>query len=406
MKKNILYYASIFLSVADIGGAVWAGWNLLSVFLHTKRQNPFGSPGFSTSTWSAGSTWLIALYIAVLVICIALCFPLEMWRRKLRDEAEYDENGISRKFGDFSKLSASERKRIEEQKLMDAERILDTPTLKRMTHKGETDPETALKKLTGLNDVKKSMDEAAARMQYEATERKKDKRRQMEGMHMCFMGPPGTGKTTCAGIMTGYLYKYGYIKKNQYIETDGNFLKGETPGESSRKTRMLIDKAIGGVLFIDEAYALLQKNGNTYGQESIATIVKAMEDHRNDIVFIFAGYEKEMKELVNSNPGLESRIKYYMWFGDYTAEDLKDIFLSMSNQKGFCVSAEMMAEFDTRIRYEMKRPNFGNARTVRTLLEKIIDRHALNLAEHTDMEYERYILTGYDMPEIPAQKHI
>lgn len=400
MKKNLQYYFSIFLSVIDIGGAVWSGYNILAGFTKIKSGNPFENH----VEWSPSLTFI--LYLIILVICIIAYFPIEKWRQKLRDEVEYDEQGINRKYGYFSKLSSAERKKIEEQKMIDAERILDSATMKKITHKGENDPQAAISKLIGLDNVKKDMVEMAARMEYEMAERKKDKTRPMEGMHMCFIGPPGTGKTTCARIMTGFLYKYGYIKKNQCVEIDGNFLKGMSPGESSKKTQMLIQKSIGGVLFIDEAYALLQKNGGVYGQEAIATIVKAMEDNRGDIVFIMAGYDKEMKELINSNPGITSRVKYYMQFKNYTVEELKDIFSSMANGKGLCISAEIMEAFEERIRYEIRRSNFGNARSVRNILEKVIDRHALNLSKHVIDESKRYILTGWDMPKLQEENYL
>lgn len=214
-------------------------------------------------------------------------------------------------------------------------------------------------------------------------------------MHMCFYGPPGTGKTTCARIMAGYLYKYRYIRKNQCIEVDGNFFRGLTAGESSKKARMLITKALGGVLFIDEAYAIL--NGSE-GQEVIATIVKEMEDHRDDIIFIFAGYDREMKQLMNSNPGLTSRVKYNLWFGNYTVNDLSDIFRYMAGEQNFAVSADMDATFRERIMKEERLPNFGNARTVRTLLEKMIDKHATNIMDHVIGEEDRYMLRACDMP--------
>lgn len=332
--------------------------------------------------------------------------PLEMWRKTLREEVEYDENGTSKKYGSFMNLSADERKQLEKQKLMDNERILDSPTLARITHKGEDDPDEAMKKLIGLPKVKEQMREMAARMEYELEEYKRQGKKLKKGqaiehssMHMCFYGPPGTGKTTCARIMAGYLYKYRYIRKNQCIEVDGNFFRGLTAGESSKKAKMLITKALGGVLFIDEAYAIL--NGGE-GQEVIATIVKEMEDHRDDIVFIFAGYDREMKQLMNSNPGLTSRVKYNLWFGNYTINDLSDIFRYMAGSQNFAVSADMDAAFRERIAKEERLPNFGNARTVRTLLEKMIDKHATNIMDHVIGEEDRYMLRACDMPPMES----
>lgn len=166
--------------------------------------------------------------------------PLDAKRKQLREEYEYDENGVSRKRGKFSDLSAQERVKIEEQKMLDAERILDSPTVKKITHKGEEDPVAAMDHLVGLPKIKNQMREMAARMQYELQEYEKTGKKLKKGqtiphssMHMCFFGPPGTGKTTCARIMTGFLYQYRYIKKNQCVEVDGNFFRGMAPGEST-----------------------------------------------------------------------------------------------------------------------------------------------------------------------------
>ena len=389
MRKTLLYYLSIALSVIDILLGVYGAYNIL---LHYASQNKL-TP---TLNFMILPLWSCIVLVFVSVI---MFYPLDVWRRKLRDESEYDDNGINKKYGNFSKLSASQRKKIEEQKMIAAELVLDSATIKKITQKGEKEPRKKMDELIGLSTVKYKIDEMAARMQFESENREKKNKKQNKAMHMCFFGPPGTGKTTVARIMTGFLYKYGYIKKNQCVEVDGNFLKGMSPGESSKKTQMLIQKSLGGVLFIDEAYSLLQKNGNVYGQESIATIVKAMEDYRGEIVFIFAGYHDEMKELINSNPGIESRIKYYMDFGNYTVQELSDVFRYMANKENFVISADILEKFELYISKKMKERNFGNARTVRNVLERMIDKHALNIVNGVLPPESRYILQAVDMPE-------
>lgn len=392
-NKNLSYYLSILLSAAGIA-IIAIGFLLLvtdtdNVTEALKSGNVLTNPE-------------IIISLVLIAIGIISYKPLEIWRQRLREEVEYDENGVSKKYGSFMKLSAEERKQIEKQKLADNERILDTPTLKKITHPGEENPNKAMNTLIGMYNVKKEMHQMAARMQYEMDEYERQGKKLKKGetikhssMHMCFFGPPGTGKTTCARIMAGYLYKYHYIRKNQCIEVDGNFFRGLTAGESSKKASMLIVKAIGGVLFIDEAYAML--NGSE-GQEVIATIVKEMEDRRDDLVIILAGYDNEMRQLINSNPGLESRIKYKLWFGNYDINDLSEIFRMMAGQQNFAVSADMDEAFRDRIEKEQKKRNFGNARTVRTLLEKMIDQHATNLIDGVLDEDDRYILKACDMP--------
>lgn len=393
ISRNLQYYGAIALSGLGIALALVGALMLLNDMNDLKTLAEGGTPENTVKLVTA------IVFIAAAIISYK---PLEIWRKTLRDEVEYDENGTSRKYGSFMNLSAEERKQLEKQKLLDNERILDTPTMQRITHKGEADPDEAMKKLIGLPKVKEQMREMAARMQYELEEYRRKNKKIKKGqtiehssMHMCFYGPPGTGKTTCARIMAGYLYKYRYIRKNQCIEVDGNFFRGLSAGESSKKAKMLITRALGGVLFIDEAYSILSSGE---GQEVLATIVKEMEDHRDDIVFIFAGYDKEMRALLNANPGLTSRIKYNLWFGNYTVNDLSDIFRYMAGTQNFVVSADMDEAFRERIAKEARKPNFGNARTVRTLLEKMIDRHATNIMDHVLTEEDRYTLHSCDMP--------
>lgn len=244
----------------------------------------------------------------------------------------------------------------------------------------------------------------ASRMEYE---REKNRRQKTLGtlssMHMVFMGAPGTGKTTVARIMTGFLYKNHYIKKNQCIEVDGSFLTSSGMGDSAKKTKLLITKSMGGVLFIDEAYAIMDSPASG---EIIATLVKAMEDHKNDIIFIFAGYDKEMRALISTNPGLESRVKRYFWFADFDIADLRDIFLKFAGEEGFVVSGELMEAFSVRIAYEKKQKNFGNARTVRNLLDQMIDIHATNIVDRILPEEKRFILCENDLPKLETHKHI
>ena len=177
------------------------------------------------------------------------------------------------------------------------------------------------------------------------------------------------------------------------MEIDGNFFNGLSVGESSKRANMLITKSLGGVIFIDEAYALLSNGG---GQEVIATIVKAMEDHRDEIVFIFAGYEKEMEKLVRSNPGIESRIKYHLHFEEYNLGELKQIFKEMAHEKNLLVSEKLLDAFSNEIMYKKSQPDFGNARTVRNMLDTIIDKHAVNLRNGSIPEADRYKLKACD----------
>lgn len=347
----------------------------------------------SLPTWCS----IASALAGVMLLGFSEFFTLK--RNKYRDIVEYDENGISKKYGNFSRLSNQERKIIEQQKMMQRELLVDSVTLKNITHNGDKNPEESLDQMIGLDETKLEIKKMAARMKFEfeklpPKERKKKKFTPVSANHMCFIGPPGTGKTTVARIMTGFLYKYNYIKKNQYIEIDGNFFNGGSLGESTEKAEYILGQASGGVLFIDEAYAMM----NSYsGQEAIATLVKHMEDNRSNLIVIFAGYEREMKQFIDSNSGLESRIKYWLHFNNYKSEELWNIFLLMAKQNGFEVDPEVKDLFLRVMIAEVQKQNYGNARTVRNVLDKTIDQHAFNLMENIISQRDKNRITPNDI---------
>ena len=341
------------------------------------------------------------VYIICLVIAgISLMFNkvLTNLRVKYRQDVEYDEYGLSKTKGKYEYLSKAERDQIDLQKTADMERIVDSTALKKMTKEGSVNPETDMEKLIGLEPVKQKMKEMVARMQFEKDrnkgKKKKDITNSMSGRHMVFYGSPGTGKTTVARILTGFLYENGYIKKNKCVEVDGNFLKA---GEyTATKTELVIRQAFDGVLFIDEAYALME-SGDGSGEQAIATLIKQMEDNRDRFILIIAGYTNEMKKLLNANPGFESRIKEYLDFPDYNEIEMRQIFQVMANEQDFVIDAEAMSAFDERILKERKLRSFGNGRTVRNILDESIDRHALNYAEGRITEKNKFRIMEIDI---------
>ena len=199
-------------------------------------------------------------------------------------------------------------------------------------------------------------------------------------LHMVFLGNPGTGKTTVARIISKILYELNYIKKDKLVEVTSKDLVAEYVGQTAIKTANVVNKAMGGVLFIDEAYSLASGSGqgNSYNEEAIATLIQLMENNRDDLVVIFAGYTKEMQDFLNLNSGIVSRIGYTVEFEDYTTEELIKIFNQMMEKSGFVVSKEAIKKLEDIINANRNMKNFGNARFVRNIYEKSIIKHASN----------------------------
>lgn len=206
-------------------------------------------------------------------------------------------------------------------------------------------------------------------------------------LHMVFLGNPGTGKTTVARIVANILYNIGYIKENKLIEVSSKDLVAEYVGQTAPKTNSVIEKALGGVLFIDEAYSLAYQNGeNSYNEDAVSTLIQGMENHRDELVVIFAGYTKEMQSFLDSNSGIVSRIGYTLEFDDYNEKELIAIFDKFMNKSGFIVSNEAENELKEIIKEHQNDKNFGNARFMRNIYEKSIIKHASNCKNIKDKE--------------------
>ncbi len=209
--------------------------------------------------------------------------------------------------------------------------------------------------------------------------------------HLVFYGNPGTGKTTVARIIAKLYKELGVISKGQLVETDRSGLVAGYVGQTAIKTKEIIDSAMGGVLFIDEAYTLAPEGGSgqDFGQEAIDTLLKAMEDNRGDFVVIVAGYPDLMSRFINSNPGLSSRFNKYLYFDDYNAEELEKIFILMCEKYQYVLDDELKEQLPDFFKALVltKPDNFANAREVRNIFEKAVQRQSSRLyndKEHTN----------------------
>ena len=338
---------------------------------------------------------LAVIGIVLIAVGLTLSKVFSNMRVEARREVEYDEFGLSKSKGNYERLSKAERDAIDLQKTAHMEQIMNSSAIKKMTHEGSTDPQADMDNMIGLESVKNKMREMVARMKFDSEDKnRKNSANGISGRHMVFFGSPGTGKTTVARILTGFLYQYGYIKKNKCVEVDGNFLKAGQ--DTAIKTELTVRQAYDGVLFVDEAYALMD-SGDGSGREAVATLIKQMEDHRDRFILILAGYTGEMQVLLNANPGFESRIKEYLDFPDYNDEEMRQIFVMMAKQNGFEVAPDALYALDERVAKERRLRSFGNARTARNILDESIDRHSLNYVDGRLDRKDRYCLCGIDI---------
>ena len=229
-------------------------------------------------------------------------------------------------------------------------------------------------------------------------------------MHMIFTGNPGTGKTTIARLVSRYLKAIGVLSGGQLVEVTRADLVGRYVGHTAPLTTQVLKSAVGGVLFIDEAYALTnQENANDFGKEAIEVLLKNMEDHRKDLIVIVAGYTELMGRFIHSNPGLESRFNKYFYFEDYTGDQLMEIFRSMCGKNGYTIGneAEKYAEAYFAGLYEERDENFGNARDVRNVFERAVARQSDRVAalEAPTKEQLMELTVGDLREEEPEETH-
>jgi len=284
--------------------------------------------------------------------------------------------------------------------------LTDTVDLKAFVK--ETQIEDVLHKLdaelVGLKPVKTKIREIAALLLVDRVRRNLGLKTQPPSLHMSFTGNPGTGKTTVAMRMAEILHRLGYVRKGHLVAVTRDDLVGQYIGHTAPKTKEVLKRAMGGVLFIDEAYYLYRpENERDYGQEAIEILLQIMENQREDVVVILAGYKDKMEQFFKSNPGMRSRIAHHIDFPDYEKHELLEIAELMLKEQGYRLSDEGRKALEAYIDRRMAMPHFANARSVRNALDRARLRQANRLMARGDTCTVEMLLT-IDAPDILSSR--
>ncbi|TDW50177.1 SpoVK/Ycf46/Vps4 family AAA+-type ATPase [Flavobacterium sp. 270] len=259
--------------------------------------------------------------------------------------------------------------------------------------------------LIGLKEVKQDVAELINLLEIQKKRSKQGLKNVEITLHTVFLGPPGTGKTSVARLLSRIFKHLGFLSKGQMFETDREGLVAGYVGQTATKVNSAVESSLGGVLFIDEAYALTQNlTGNDYGTEAVNTLIKRMEDHRDDLAVVVAGYTEPMQIFIESNPGLRSRFNRFFHFKHFSPDELFQIFESFCKKSDFIVSEEAKEKLtDTfELLFSEKDESFGNARVVRNLFEKCVQNQANRIVKLKKLNQK--ILKTFTEEDIPEPK--
>jgi probable Rubsico expression protein CbbX len=255
--------------------------------------------------------------------------------------------------------------------------------------------------LIGLQPVKERISEIASLLLVDRVRQRFGLQAPRPSLHMCFTGSPGTGKTTVGLRMAELLKRLGYLDEGQLVSVMRDELVGQFVGQTAPMTHKAMKRAMGGVLFIDEAYHLYRdESAKDYGQEAIEVMMQVMENQRDQLVVIFAGYPDRMEAFLESNPGLRSRIAFHLHFADYTVPELDAIGRLMMRQSGYYLSDDATATFHRYLDAHRQDPRFANGRTVRNALEAARFKHAARLTADNGREWSRDELMRIDADDL------
>lgn len=259
--------------------------------------------------------------------------------------------------------------------------------------------------LIGLLPVKTRIREIAALLLVDRARQQLDLQSTAPGLHMSFTGRPGTGKTTVAKRISQILHRLGYLRKGHVVTVTRDDLVGQYVGHTAPKTREMIKRSLGGVLFIDEAYYLYKSdNERDYGAEAIEILLQDMENQRSEFVVIFAGYKDRMANFYQSNPGLSSRVAHHIDFPDYSEDELMAIALLLLTQQDYHFSESAQNAFSLYIKRRCQLPFFANARSIRNALDRLRLRQANRLFSRLDQSLSRDDLTTIEAEDVFASR--